>query len=78
MNNEEEGMNWEPMYSEWGGGGWCVMNIRYPNGACGCVARGVNGGWAIVCHPDAGEYRTRDDAARAEYGRVKALKGETA
>ena len=53
MNNEEEAMDNRWIYSEWGDT-WYVNNLRYPNGAVGCVARGANGGWAIACHPDAG------------------------
>ena len=61
---------WEPTYSQ-ANGGWYVNNLRYPSGAVGHVAKGAGGGWAIVCHPDAGEFATRDAAARAEYRLVK-------
>jgi len=64
---------WEPTYSQ-ANGGWYVGNVRYPSGAVGHVAKGAGGGWAIVCQPDAGEFDTRDDAARAERRIVKRMK----
>ena len=76
MNNEEEAMDNRWIYSEWGDT-WYVNNLRYPNGAVGCVARGANGGWAIACHPDAGEFPARDEAADAEYRLVKAMKEQS-
>lgn len=45
-------------------------NVRYPSGAYGHIARGVNGGWAVTCHPDLGEYPTRVEAAEAERAKI--------
>ncbi len=65
MNN----LQFRPEYERWRHGGWLVTNVRYPGGACGCVARD-NGGWRIVCAT--GEWAdkrfpNRDAAALAEY-----------
>jgi hypothetical protein len=59
-------------YESWRHGGWYVMNVRYPSGACGCVSRNFpDRRWRIVCDPRTDgrdyTYRTRDDAARAEW-----------
>jgi hypothetical protein len=76
--------NWQPAYAPWRRGGWYVTNIRYPDGATGCVSRNYpDGKWRIVCdsRPDAHEkhtFRTRDDAARAERGLAAARWGRVA
>lgn len=59
-------------YTRWRHGGWYVQNVRYPSGAIGCVSRNFEDGkWRIVCHPlpfdQQPTFKTRDDAARAEY-----------
>jgi hypothetical protein len=64
-------MQQEFQYSRWRHGGWYVDNVRYPNGACGCVSRNYpDKKWRIVCdnRPEAERvaYASRDDAARAE------------
>lgn len=49
--------------------GWYVGNVRYPNGAVGCVSRNYpDRRWRIACDERQGDYtyRTRDAAARAE------------
>ncbi len=56
-------------YSPWRHGGWYVGNVRYPNGAVGCVSRNYpDKRWRIACDERQGDYtyRTRDAAARAE------------
>jgi hypothetical protein len=56
-------------YSPWRHGGWYVGNVRYPNGAVGCVSRNYpDKRWRIACDGRPGDYtyRTRDAAARAE------------
>jgi len=56
-------------YSPWRNGGWYVGNVRYPNGAVGCVSRNYpDKRWRIACDERQGDYtyRTRDAAARAE------------
>lgn len=64
--------DWEPIYEAWRHGGWYVRNVRYPNGAVGCVSRNfADRKWRIVCdpRPNAHElhtYPSRDAAARAE------------
>lgn len=59
-------------YSRWRHGGWYVHNVRYPNGAIGCVSRNYDDHkWRIACHPSPIEeqptFKTRDEAARAEW-----------
>lgn len=56
-------------YTPWRHGGWYVGNVRYPNGAVGCVSRNYpDKRWRIACDARQGDqtYRTRDEAARAE------------
>lgn len=66
-------MRTEPIhfdYAPWRHGGWCVRNVRYPDGAIGCVSRNFpDRRWRIVCDDrvDAPSFRTRDAAARAEF-----------
>lgn len=62
-------------YSPWRHGGWYVHEVRYPSGACGCVSRNYpDGKWRIACDPRPFEqqptFRTRDEAAAAEYALV--------
>jgi hypothetical protein len=60
----------KPTYSRWRHGGWYVDNVRYPSGAVGCVSRNYpDGKWRIVCdkRPDPPTYRSRDQAAQAEW-----------
>lgn len=60
--------DWTPRYEPWRHGGWYVMNLRYPSGACGCVSRNYpDKKWRIVCAgQDEITYANRDSAARAE------------
>ena len=56
-------------YSRWRHGGWYVHDVRYPNGAVGCVSRNfLDGKWRIMY--DARDpwptYPTRKAAADAE------------
>ena len=64
-------------YSKWRHGGWYVLTVRYPSGACGCVSRNyADGKWRIVCDDrrvgmelgDPGDFTfaSRDAAADAE------------
>jgi len=67
---------WTPTYSPWRHGGWYVSNVRYPNGACGCVSNNYpDKKWRIACdnRPTDYKYPSRDAAARAELELVKAL-----
>lgn len=66
-------------YEKWRHGGWYVMNVVYPTGAVGCVSRNFHDRkWRIVCHPAPFEeqptFRTRADAALAEWHLVQALR----
>ncbi|WP_406625396.1 hypothetical protein [Acidovorax sp. SDU_ACID1] len=72
-------------YTRWRHGGWYVVGVRYPNGACGCVSNNYpDKKWRIVCDRrrqglnEQGDviFRSRDDAARAE--QVLALEAWTA
>lgn len=49
---DEEGVSaWQPVYSPWRHGGWCVSNLRYPGGSCGCVSNNFpdsNGGLSVT------------------------------
>lgn len=61
--------DWTPQYSPWRHGGWYVDNVRYPNGAVGCVSRNFEDKkWRIVCDDRSTDYTypNRDAAARAE------------
>jgi hypothetical protein len=62
--------DWQPIYTPWRHGGWYVVNVQYPSGACGCVSRNYpDHKWRIVCdeRDDDVTYPSRDAAARAEY-----------
>ena len=72
-----------PRYDKWRHGGWYVDNIRYPAGYTGCVSRNFSDRkWRIInenTFPGSSNdvtYRTRDEAARAEYAIIEALGGE--
>ena len=59
-------------YSRWRHGGWYVHDVRYPEGAIGCVSNNyADKKWRIVCARGPFEeqptFKTRDQAARAEY-----------
>jgi hypothetical protein len=63
-------------YSRWRHGGWYVANVRYKNGACGCVSRNyVDRKWRIACDPRPFDqqptFRSRDEAARAEWHLIR-------
>jgi hypothetical protein len=63
------GDNWTPIYEPWRHGGWYVVNVTYPSGACGCVSRNfADKKWRIACDSRQGDYTypNRDAAARAE------------
>lgn len=69
---------WRGAYSKWRHGGWYVDNIRYPNGAVGCVSNNFEDGkWRIACDPrpfaDMPTFATREEAARAERDLVAGL-----
>lgn len=70
---------WEPVFSKWRHGGSYVTNIRYPNGACGCIVsarHSVDGKFHIACGPEsltATPYNTRREAAFAEYEYVQSI-----
>jgi hypothetical protein len=60
----------KPVYTPWRHGGWYVVNVRYPNGACGCVSNNYEDKkWRIVCDDREGDhtYKTREAAAIAEW-----------
>jgi hypothetical protein len=60
--------SWTPSYASWRHGGYYVTNIRYASGSCGCVSNNYpDRKWRIVCGDESRTYRTRDDAAYAEY-----------
>ena len=62
-------------YQRYHQGGWYVVNVRYPNGAAGCVSRNYpDQQWRIVCDSRLGDhtYATRDEAARAEQDLITA------
>ena len=70
---------WTPRYEKWRHGGWYVTNVRYPNGAVGCVSRNYpDGKWRIVCDQrrDAPTYPNRDAAAHAERDLAASKEGE--
>lgn len=65
-------------YSKWRHGGW-YTNVRYPNGACGCVSNNYEDGkWRIACDDrpfdDRPTFSNREEAAKAEFELVKLLK----
>lgn len=75
---------WSPSFSEWRHGGWYVTNVRYPNGAIGCVSNNYpDGKWRIACdtrrdslnEPGDFTFNSREEAAKAERElvRVEAL-----
>lgn len=58
-------------YERWRHGGWYVLDIRYPNGAVGCVSCNYDDKkWRIVCDPrpfdERPTFKTRHEAALAE------------
>jgi len=66
---------WVPEFAPWRHGGWYVVNVRWPNGGCGCVSRNYpDRKWRIVCdtRSDDHVYATRSAAARAERALVAA------
>lgn len=60
--------DWTPIYEKWRHGGWYVVNVQHPSGACGCVSNNyADRKWRIVCAVDhAITFPSRDAAARAE------------
>jgi hypothetical protein len=65
----------EPEYEAWRHGRWYVIGVRHKNGGVGCVSRNYpDGMWRIVCDSRDGAhtYKTRDEAARAEYALTRA------
>lgn len=67
--------DFEPTYETWRHGGWLVLGIRHKNGGVGCVSRNYpDRKWRIVCDSRDGEhtYRSREEAARAEYALTRA------
>jgi hypothetical protein len=63
-------------------GGWYVDNIPYSSGAVGCVSRNYSDRkWRIVCDPRPFEhqptFKSREEAATAEWNLVQTLKGGT-
>lgn len=66
-------------YSKWRHGGWYVHNVRYPNGAVGCVSCNyADRKWRIACDKrpfdDQPTFKTRDEAALAEWHIANATK----
>jgi hypothetical protein len=62
--------DFEPGYESWRHGGWYVLGVRHKNGGVGCVSRNYpDRKWRIVCDSRGEEhiYKSRDEAARAEY-----------
>lgn len=67
--------DFEPAYEPWRHGGWYVIGVRHRNGGIGCVSRNhADRRWRIVCDSRDGDhtYRSRDEAARAEYALTEA------
>jgi hypothetical protein len=67
--------DFEPEYEAWRHGGWYVIGLRHKNGGIGCVSRNYpDRKWRIVGDSRDGEqtYKSRDEAARAEYALVLA------
>jgi hypothetical protein len=67
--------DFEPIYEPWRHGGWYVCGVRHRNGGTGCVSRNYpDRKWRIVCDSREGDhtYRSRDEAARAEYALTSA------
>jgi hypothetical protein len=73
---------WTPVFSRWRHGGWYVNNVKYPNGACGCVSNNYpDKKWRITCddrrkelgEPGAFTFKSRDAAARAEFELANAM-----
>lgn len=67
--------DFEPAYTSWRHGGWYVHGVSHRNGGIGCVSRNYpDRKWRIVCDSRDGEhtYRSRDEAARAEYALTEA------
>ena len=70
---------WEPVFSPWRHGGSYVTNIRYPNGACGCIVsarHSTDGFFHIACGPEeltSIKFKTRRAAALAERAYVEKL-----
>lgn len=67
--------DWSPSFEKWRHGGWYVTNVRYPNGAVGCVSNNyVDGKWRIACDsrrdnlnkPGDFTFKSRGEAAKAE------------
>ena len=67
-------------YSPWRHGGWYVNNVRYPNGAIGCVSRNYpDKKWRIACDPrgdNAPTFKSRDEAALAEWHLINSQRSE--
>ena len=68
-------------YERWRHGGWYVPEVRYPNGAIGCVSRNYpDRRWRIVCDRRPGDitYPSRAAAAHAEYDLARAQHADLA
>lgn len=70
-------------YEHWRHGGWTVFNIHYPSGAVGCVSNNYHDKkWRIAFDPRPFEkqptFRTRDEAALAEWLLVRREKAASA
>ena len=68
------------LFSRWRHGGWYVDNVRYADGACGCVSRNyTDGKWRVVCDPRPFDqrptYSSRNAAALAEWHMAQATYG---
>jgi hypothetical protein len=62
--------DFEPSYSPWRHDGWYVHGVTHKNGGIGCVSRNYpDRMWRIVCDSRGigHTYKSRDEAARAEY-----------
>lgn len=65
-------------YTKWRHGGW-YTNVRYPDGACGCVSNNyTDKKWRIACDPrpfdEQPTFTTREDAAGAELSLIYGMK----
>lgn len=72
---------WAPIFTSWRHGGWYVVNVRYRNGAVGCVSNNYEDRrWRIACDdrrdqlggPGDYTFKSRDEAARAEFSMANA------
>lgn len=70
--------SWVPVFTPWRHGGWYVVNLRYPSGAVGCVAKRDDGKWMVACdeRSEPPTFANRELAAREERRLVLAKGGK--